>query len=231
MTARRRPLAIVVGLFAWLSLPAPVLAQSSAHDTQLWLLLLAQLRVGDQWLVHAEAQPRWNDDVTRADQVLLRGAIGRRLGSRTSVWAGYAYTPRQGSDAWTHEQRLWQQFSATLPKVGQWTPSIRIRPEQRFLASWGDTSYRLRAMGRAVRPLDGSAWSVVTWNEYFVTLDDTDDGPERGFDQNRLFAGVVRRMSSAVTLESGYMWQFVPETDTAPRRHNHTILIWLTWAP
>jgi hypothetical protein len=228
---RRGRFATALCCFVLLAWPTRVRAQSAAHDTQLWLLLLGQLRVGEQWLVHAEAQPRWNDDISRSDQVLLRGAIGRRLGTRASVWAGYAYTPRQASDDWTHEQRLWQQLSVAFPRAGRWTPSIRIRPEQRLLESWGDASYRLRALGRLVRPLGASPWSIAASDEYFVTLDDTEDGPRRGFDQNRVFIGMLRRLSSEATIETGYLWQWLPESTTQPQRHNHTVLVWLAWTP
>ena len=201
------------------------------HDRQLWLLFLGQVPVGDQWLVHAEAQPRWNDDVSQRDQLLLRGALGRRLGPRVTMWAGYGYIPRWTAGDVLHEQRLWQQLSATLPRVGKWTPSIRLRPEQRFLEQWGDTSHRFRALGRLVRPIGSSPWSVAVWDEYFVTLDDTAGGPQQGFDQNRFFATMLRKVSPAVTVEAGYLWHLQPANQVRGVRHGHTAFAWLTWAP
>lgn len=195
------------------------------------MLLLGQIPVGDEWVVHAEAQPRWFEDISQRDQLLLRGGLGRRLGSRVIVWAGYGYIPRWTSGDVLHEQRLWQQLSATLPRLGQWTPSIRLRPEQRFLDEWGDTSHRFRALGRLVRPIGASPWSVAVWDEYFVTLDDTVGGPTRGFDQNRLFLTALRKLAPAVTLEAGYMWHLQPETSARGTRHGHTVFTWITWAP
>ena len=215
-------------VLAW---PAGIRAQESLHDTQLWLFLLGQIPVGKDWLVHAEVQPRWNDDISRQDQVLLRGGLGRRLGPRVTVWGGYAYTPRHGTESWTHEQRTWEQFNANLPSLGRWSPSIRFRQEQRFLDAWSDASHRFRAMGRLVRPLGSSGWSIAASDEYFVTLDHTGGGPRQGFDQNRVFSGVLRRLGTDVTFETGYTWQMLPKNATTPTRHNHIWLVWFTYAP
>ena len=130
-----------------------------------------------------------------------------------------------------HEQRTWQQLSATLPKIGAWTPSIRLRPEQRYLDAWGDSSHRMRALGRLVRPLGTSGWSVAVWDEWFVNLDDTVGGPQRGYDQNRLLLTTLRKISRDVTFEGGYVWQHVPGTSTRADRHGHTLFAWLTYAP
>ena len=60
-------------------------------------------------------------------------------------------------------------------------------------------------MGRAVRPVDAEKlWSIVAWNEIMFTLDDTQNGPAQGLDQNRVFAGVLRKLSNHAGLESGY---------------------------
>jgi hypothetical protein len=195
------------------------------------VLLLGQIPVGDAWIVHAEAQPRWNEDVSQRDQLLLRGALGRRLGPRLSVWGGYGYIPRWASGDLLHEQRLWQQVSATLPPVGRWMPSLRLRQEQRFLEQWGDTSHRFRALGRLVRPIGASPWSVAVWDEYFVTLDDTSRGPAQGFDQNRLFLTALRRLSPSITFEGGYLWQVVPANQARGTRHGHSVFTWLNWTP
>ncbi len=204
---------------------------SAVHDIQAWLLLLAQIRAGDDWLVTAEVQPRWNDDVSQRDQLILRGAVGRRLSPRATLWGGYAVIPRWSGSPRQVEQRTWEQLSATFPAVGKWTPSIRLRAEQRFLDQWGDASHRLRFLGRMVRPLGTTPWSLALWDEYLVTLDDTPRGPASGFDQNRLYLTFLRKVTSDLSLEAGYLWQLQPSTPTRGTRHGHTIFTWITYAP
>ena len=204
----------------------------AAHDAQAWVQFVGVLPVGSQWLVHTEVQPRGNADLSRRDQVILRGGVGRRVGTRATVWAGYGYMPKwQAAGDLAHEQRSWQQLSLTLPAVGKWRPSLRLRPEQRFLDAWADRSHRVRAMARAVRPVGVTRWSFAWSNEYFVTLDGTADGPARGFDQNRVFGGMTYRISRASTVEGGYLWQLLPGTASAARRHNHTMFVWFNYAP
>jgi hypothetical protein len=223
------------GLVTILTFASAVAARAQSppavQDLQAWLLVLGQIPVSDHWLLHAEAQPRFNDDISQTDQLLLRGGVGRRLGPRVTAWAGYALVTKWNGAPVSHEQRAWQQLSATLPKLGKWTPSLRLRQEQRFAEQWGDASHRFRALGRLVHPIGGSPWSFAVWDEYFVTLDDTRDGPRQGFDQNRVYLTTLRKVASAVTLEFGYMWQHVPAPSTAPERNGHTLFASITYAP
>ena len=202
------------------------------HDTQAWLQVLGIVPVGERTLLHLEGQPRWNEDAGDFDSLLLRAAVGWRAGSRATAWGGYAYVPRflDGGQV-VHEHRWWEQLLVTLPPSARWTPSVRVRVEQRIVDQWADASHRIRGMVRGVRPIGGSRWSVAVSDEYFHTVDDTAGGPRRGFDQNRAFGGVTRRFSPAVTLEVGYLWQYLPSSPTLPRRHNHTALAWLMNAP
>jgi hypothetical protein len=223
--------AFVAAVVSGWAVAAHAQSRPAAQDLQAWLLLLGQIPVGDQWLIHAEAQPRFNDDISQKDQLLLRGALGRRFGPRVTAWAGYAYVQKWNGAPSSHEQRTWQQVNAAFPKLGRWAPSMRLRQEQRYVEQWGDASHRFRALGRLVHPIGGSPWSVAVWDEVFVTLDQTAGGPHQGLDQNRVYFTGLRKIASAVTLEFGYMWQHVPATPSAAERHGHTLFTSFTYAP
>jgi hypothetical protein len=210
--------------------PPPAFAQDApaVNDLQLWVQVVATVSLSDKWLTHIEAQSRWSEDIHAHDQLIIRNALGRRLSRRVTLWGGHAYTPRSLESGWTHEQRIWEQLSVTFPTAGAWTPSLRIRQEQRFLDSWGDSSHRLRIMGRAVRPVDeAKLWSFAAWNEIMFTFDETPDGPSRGVDQNRAFAGILRKLSDNAGLESGYLWRTIDPTGSDPRKHDHVLFAWL----
>ena len=136
-------LALVAGVTA--SAHAQTQSRPGIHDLQTWLLVLGFIPLGEQHLLHAEVQPRWTDDVSRFDQMPLRVGVGRRVGRRATVWAGYGYLPRflEGDGGVLHEQRIWEQVMIPLPHAGRWAPMLRIRPEQRFVEQWGDTSHRI----------------------------------------------------------------------------------------
>lgn len=213
-------------LAACLCLPSMAAAQPTS-DVQQWTLVLATLRPTDTWRVHLEFQPRLGDDVSAVDQVLTRWAVGRQVTPRVSVWAGHAWAANIRPGGNVHEQRLWQQLSATFPTVQAWAPSLRLRLEQRFVPQWSDPSYRARALARVTRPLDAERrWSLALWHELFVTLDDTRVGPPQGIDRNRTFGGLRRRLSDEAQLEAGYLWQGT-EPRQGPRQHAHAAFVWL----
>jgi hypothetical protein len=217
------------GVVLCLLLPAGAAAQDTV-DTQFWLQVLATVRLSENWRLHLEEQPRWYEDWSDSYQIITRTALGRRIGSRVSLWGGYAWVAKPPGSGVTHEQRIWEQLSATLPAAARWTPSIRVRLEQRFQDGWADSSHRLRLMGRAVRPLDaGARWSLAAWDEILVSLDETAAGPAQGVDQNRLFAGVLRQFSAKVGLEFGYLW-VTSEAPASPRMHAHNAFVWLNLA-
>ena len=92
------------------------------------------------------------------------------------------------------------------PEAGP--PPVRLRVEQRWLEPWDGTSHRVRLLARAQRPVRaGSQWSVFGYDEAMVTLDRTARGPARGYDRNRVSAGVVRRFSPVVSTDLGYVWE------------------------
>jgi hypothetical protein len=183
----------------------------SVHDAQLWSQALVVGRVGD-WRTHLEIQPRVFDDVSELGLVINRVAIGRAVHPRVSAWLGYAWVPRPFGPGIRHEQRIWQQVIVTPPAVQGWTPTVRLRLEQRWQNEpWDGSSHRLRTLVRMQRPFDAARrWQFATYDELMVTFDETPSGPRQGYDRNRFYAGVMRTVSPAVTVEGGYIWEHSP---------------------
>lgn len=221
----RQPIA--VALLAVCLLPAAVVSAraQSTHDAQLWVQTLALGRVGD-WRTHVEVQPRVFDDVSELGLVILRGAVGRALTPRVSAWLGYAWIPRTFGPGVRHEQRIWQQLLVTPPAVAGWTPSVRVRLEQRWQNEpWDGASHRLRTLVRAQRPIDAARrWQVAGYNELMVTFDETPDGPRQGYDRNRFYSGLMRTVTPALTVEGGYIWEHSP-IDGPGSRHDHAAIV------
>ena len=215
--------AMLLGVLFIAAEPVPASAQVQ-HDAQVWAQVVATLRLSD-WRVHLELQPRFSQDVSELDQTITRWAIGRQLNPRMTLWGGHAWISRTLGDPTRHEQRVWQQLSWTLPEARRWTPSLRFRLEQRFLDGWSDNSHRLRSMLRGVHPISG-CWSLAVWDEFMVNFDKTGSGPPEGFDQNRVFAGTLRRLSSHATIEFGYLLQSL-KTSAGPMSNAHTAFTWL----
>ncbi|MGE4083652.1 MAG: DUF2490 domain-containing protein [Vicinamibacterales bacterium] len=206
---------------------APATAQHT-HDAQLWVQTLALGRIGD-WRTHLEVQPRVFDDGSELGLTVLRGAVGRALHPRVSAWLGYAWVPRTFGPGVRHEQRIWQQLLLAPPAFGGWVPQVRLRLEQRWQNEpWDGSSHRLRTLVRAQRPLDaGRRWQLAGYNELMVTFDETPDGPRQGYDRNRVYAGLMRTVAPALTVEGGYIWEHSP-IDGPGDRHDHAAIVVMT---
>lgn len=199
--------ALLVGVFALVLSVSPVRAQDY-QDGQLWSQTVVTSQLSAKWRSHIEFQPRVFDNVRELGITIIRTAIGRQLTPRVTVWAGHAAVARSLGPATHWENRIWQQLSLTLPRAGAWSPSARVRLEQRHLDSWANTSHRLRVMARAQRPVRAnSPWHVAFYDEAMFTFDTTARGPYSGYDRNRAFSGMGRRLSPAFTVEGGYLWE------------------------
>ncbi len=214
---------LAAGMLAALMTPAPAQAQQDG-DRHLWLQGVAIVAPGGPWRVHLEAQPRWFEDVTAPFQVLVRSAVGRQVTPRVSLWAGYAWIGKPPGPGFAHEDRAWQQVLVSLPSPGPWQSSLRLRQEQRWQEGWSGASHRTRVFLRTSRPLGSTPWTGIVWNEAMVTWNGTGAGPVSGFDQNRLFGGVGRRVSSRVVIEGGYVW-FALRQPSGSRSDSHVGLV------
>ncbi|MES1255696.1 MAG: DUF2490 domain-containing protein [Acidobacteriota bacterium] len=198
-------------------------------DGQAWVQFLALGALGDRWRTHVEVQPRFMEDASELGLTIVRGAVGRVVGPRTTIWGGYAWVPRTLGTGIRHEQRTWQQVQiAPAATAAGWTASLRFRLEQRWLTPWDGASHRLRLLGRGQRPIDKSRrWSLYAYDEVMLTMDDTQQGPSRGFDRNRLSSGLSRRFSPALSTDVGYLWEHAVAADGG-RRDDHVLVAVIT---
>ena len=61
------------------------------HDGQLWFPLYNRFQLPGNFRGWAEVNPRFGDDVSEIDQLLLRPAIGYQISQSFSIWQGYAW--------------------------------------------------------------------------------------------------------------------------------------------
>ncbi|WP_036302350.1 DUF2490 domain-containing protein [Methylotenera sp. L2L1] len=184
----------------------------SVEDGRVWLNILANGATGiDKLRWYMELQPRWREEGSRLDQTLLRPAIYYKLTEQSSLWAGYAYvvTDPSGKSAFD-EHRVWQQYLYQFAPIDNVSIQSRTRLEQRFIENSDDTGHKLRQMFRVVTP-SGVHFKLswVFYDEYFINLNNTDYGAQKGFDQNRAFLGGNWALYPDTKLEIGYLNQYV----------------------
>ncbi|MCC5791222.1 MAG: DUF2490 domain-containing protein [Legionellaceae bacterium] len=160
------------------------------------------------WL---EVQPRFGSDLSRLSQSIVRAGLGLPLTSNSSLWLGYAWIDTRAplTAAPFPEQRIWQQilWSKNFTKLGIVS---RTRLEERHFPSPSPMAFRVRQLLKLILPLHPEAqWNMVLNNEYFWHINSVPGRLQRGFDQNRLFAGAGYRASKHLVIEAGYMNQYI----------------------
>lgn len=175
-----------------------------------------------RWRYWFDAQARYFDLGNGTDQYLVRPAIGYDINKNLTAWAGYArFHSRSQSGNSTYEDRYWQQLNWTAGRWNSGTFSMRARLEQRSVSTGDDVGLVLRFQTKYVRPIGNSNNRTLILNiEPFVDLKDTDWGGESGPGQNRTFIGMGWRASDNVTIEAGYMNQYI-WVDRGEDRVNH----------
>ena len=217
--ARRRRATIAAVLLAGLTPPA-----WAQEDTQAWASVVASGAVRGDLFVWLEAQARATDDVGGGSQIILRPAIGARIGRDAHAVAGYAFVrtdPAVG--ATTREHRPWQQVQfVPLRRRGAPLLISRTRLEQRMVEGRDGTGWRLRQFVRAQLPIARAGTiQAVAFTEGFLNLNTTRWGVRDGIDQWRTFVGVGFPVAARARLEPGYLNQrvFRPGND----RVNHVL--------
>lgn len=218
--------AVAVALAA-LTCASPALAD---EDTQLWTQANAQGSLGGRAIAYAEFQTRFTDDVSRLGQLFVRPAVGVELAEDVQALLGYAYVrtdPADGSA--TDEHRVWQQLSWPVYKrEGGWTVNARTRLEQRTVVGAGEVGWRARHQFRATHPLGRPGGvQALLFTEAFYAFNGADRVQREGFDQIRNFVGVSIPVGGKLSLEPGYLNQYIVRS--GPNRVTHAANVVLSY--
>ncbi len=196
---------------------------ASEEDSRLWQAVIAEGNISKDVRWYAEVQARWKDDLKNFDQAFLRPALNFALTDKASFWLGYVYADTKTANGHTYEDRWWQQFQY-ISKYNDITWLSRSRFEQRHLDGGDSASYRFRQQLRASWPLNGrSDLSYLVWDEAFWNINDTKWAGDSGFNQNRLFTGVMWKYTDSSRLEIGYLNQYVNGTNGVTDQMNHVL--------
>ena len=153
--------------------------------------------------------PRKYADMAHEKDVLVRPYVswtlvdGVPLIDSLTVEAGYDYLY---SFDGLSEHRPWQSAHHAVERGNLWFVH-RIRIDERVVEDVDPTIFRLRYRLGASRPIAGSQWYGLVSEEVFVNLNDDDEGPVEGFEQNRLRLGLGRRLGR-LRVEGGYEFQY-----------------------
>lgn len=197
-------------------------AQDFEEDLRFWGTVIGEGKFNQSFGWYLELQGRLKHEGRDFDQAFFRPAVNYWLSDKTSLWLGYVAADTKTDNDHSYEKRYWQQLMHRFAPVAGFGLLSRTRLEQRDLDTTTDMSHRLRQMLRVEKQLwDDSATQLLVMNEVFINLNNTQNGPQSGFDQNRLFLGAAIFPSQTSRLELGYINQYV--NTQALDRMNHVV--------
>ncbi len=152
------------------------------------------------WLdLHARRSP---DSVV----AIVRPGLGYRFNRQWVLHGGYGWIPAiADSGEAANEHQLWQHVIWT-PEVGPtFGADVRFRIEERLSDLGSGVGIRGRLLVRGGVQVEDTPLSFVAWDEFFANFNDAGWGPEAGFDENRIFAGLGLGAPPVFRVEVGYL--------------------------
>ena len=207
--------------FIFLSTLIGVQIAAESEDVQFWNQYILAGDISDDSNFFLEYQPRVGGDFNELNQAILRGAIGYKFNNNWSLMQGYGWIPDYNTSVGRNdEHRVFQQLNATH-KFDNYTFINRTRFELRYLESPSDTSIRLRHFFKVnYQPGGWKQTYLTTYDELFFNLNSVDSpGLKSGVDQNRLFLGLGYKFSEMLTLETGYLYNYIVNEDQDITNH------------
>lgn len=193
-------------------------------DLGLWINNNINLPITEKVQSRFQISPRWLDNITDFNQFILHSILGYKLNKNLSIWQGHAWSTTY-IPHFRREQKIYQEvlLQNEFPKFNL---ENRIRLDERFIQDAGSFSFRPRYRLKATFPLTkNKLWSLVAFDEFFYNLTSSSNGPKSGVDQNRIYAGLHRKISDNVSVEGGYQLQYVNSNGPKVDKFNHFILL------
>jgi hypothetical protein len=222
---------LFVGIILFLVVGFPKKILAGKHDFQIWTPVYLTVNFTDKIQGWYEAQPRFGDDASQVNQLLLRTALGYTFAENWSIWQGYAWTP-DIEPKFKTENRIYQQllYAQKFPAIKMMS---RTRLEERWIKDVSGTAVRFRTLLRGQVPLgDQGRWGIVVQDEIFFNINSPTNGPDSGLDQNRVFVGINRAMNEYLNVDAGYQLQTVNTSESGVFNDKNSILLvqfFLTW--
>jgi hypothetical protein len=176
------------------------------RDVAQWSLINLTHRFNDDWGAAAQAEIRFDDHISRKDELVLKPAVFYYFSDDLSVALGYKHIRKWNEE---DEHDIWQEVYYRH-KTSDLALTHQVRLEERFINGISGVIPRVRYLLAASYPLNANLYLAAS-EAVRVNLVDKDTGPVKGFEQNRLYGGLGFHVTPLVRLEFGYLWRYERE--------------------
>jgi hypothetical protein len=226
MTAVRTPESALHLILACVPLLIATGSHATDDDFQLWSIGRIHHAIDEDWSVSFMARGRFDEDASHSKDYLLRPYLSWTLVDDVpfvdslTVMAGYDYLHSfDGRD----EHRAWQSAHHAVEHE-RLRVVHRVRLDERFIEGVNPTIVRFRYRLSTSYPFGGSEWYGFASDEIFANLNDGNEGPVDGFEQNRLRIGVGRHVFGRLRVEGGYEFQYAKRR-TKANEFRHVVFL------
>jgi hypothetical protein len=213
-------------LLACVLLLIPTASRATDNDFQFWSSGRIHHAIDEDWSISFMARGRFDEDVSHSKDYLLRPYVSWTIVDDVpfvdslTVMAGYDYLHSfDGRD----EHRAWQSAHHAVEHK-RFRVVHRVRLDERFVEGVDPTIVRFRYRMSTSYPLGSSKWYGFASDEVFVNLNDDDEGPVNGFEQNRLRLGAGRHLFGRLRVEGGYEFHYAKRR-TNPNEFRHVAFL------
>lgn len=189
---------------ACLLLLAPLPAQATQDDAQLWLFLQAAVPIEDGVTASFEISPRMREN---EDQVLVRGNVDFRIANGVELGGGAAWVDYASG----HEFRTQQQATLTSGIT-----QFRTRIEQRFFGGADRAQWRLRQRVQVTLPVAQNLRAVANAELLYIARTESPLQQAR-VDSWRFNVMANYRVSQSLEIGAGYLAIYSPRAGAADR--------------
>lgn len=238
---QRLPAVLLLLFFAGTLYAQTTPAYTVTPQQQTWLGYLNQTKLSKHWGIWFDVHTRRTGNfLDRWSMHVVRPGVIYYPSDNIRVVGGYAFARlyAQTTPAPTRtEHRPWQQISIDT-RYGRLLTTQRLRVEERFIQRTSGTdlldtysfNWRFRLMLTLQYPLTQSATArhvplAVFQNEVMVNA-----GRQityNVFDQNRLFVGITYPFTKTLSVQAGYMNQFIQQPSGNAFVSNHVARIFV----
>lgn len=192
----------------------------------IWPQATLKIKLNDESRLILGSSPRLNDNFRSFNQHLFNSDFIYDFNDHWSGLFGYrwltSYHENFTNQHWLDQGVLYRhKLKVSENKKIYFVHRAMI--EERFITDLDTYSTRFRYLLSAKMPITKSKkLSWLSFNEFFVNLNETIKGPQQGIDRNRFFTGLDYAFNNNVSLQAGYQLEYL-NLGGANKRFEHLI--------
>jgi hypothetical protein len=181
----------------------PLAADDS--DWQQWTTFKVSLpSPSNKWEFGVWSQVRFDDNMSNYNWTLINPSAHYKLKNGWKVGFGYQYISKHAA---ADETMPWQEVSHSWKFSNRLVLGNRFRLEQRIIDDVSGVVFRGRFRINASYPIGKSGMYLTGSEAVWWNMNEKENGPKEGFDQNRLFGGLGWHVGKKLRFELGYQWR------------------------